>query len=117
MGFSFRGKGSSQPELDGQSSGHDVSAGEAIDINPEADLKKFKKLHKWDPFMDIDKLDAADEFVTLFLLFLRTTFYFFFITDLHHVIEYCERVISRRKLPSRRLSSRRTLRTLKCVWL
>lgn len=66
MGFSFRGKGSSQPELDGQSSGHDISAGEAIDINPEADLKKFKKLHKWDPFMDIDKLDAADEFVTLF---------------------------------------------------
>lgn len=63
MGFSFRGKGAPQPVLESQSSGHDVGAGEAIEINPEADLKKFKKLHKWDPFMDIDKLDAADEFV------------------------------------------------------
>lgn len=60
MGFSFRGK---PPVSDGEPAGSDVATSEAIDINPEADLKKFKKLHKWDPFMEIDKLDAADECV------------------------------------------------------
>lgn len=63
MGFSFRGKASRPPVLDGEAAASDVSPGEAIEINPEADLKKFKKLHKWDPFMEIDKLDAAEEFV------------------------------------------------------
>lgn len=63
MGFSFRGKGASQPpELEGRATGSDFD-GEPIEINPETNLKKFKKLHKWDPFMDIDKLDAADEYV------------------------------------------------------
>ncbi|ROV96080.1 hypothetical protein VPNG_09161 [Cytospora leucostoma] len=61
MGFSFRHKGSDRPVSEGQATGGDASPVEAIDINPEAGLKKFKKLHKWDPFMDIGKLDAADE--------------------------------------------------------
>lgn len=65
MGFSFRGKASKPPVTEGQATGADLSPGETIDINPEADLKKFQKLHKWDPFMEIDKLDAADEFVAL----------------------------------------------------
>lgn len=45
MGFSFRGRAAEQPVIEGQASGNDV-ASEAIDINPEADLNKFKKLHK-----------------------------------------------------------------------
>ena len=63
MGFSFRGKASGRPVTEGQATGTDTSPGEtlSLDINPEAGLKKFKKLHKWDPFMDIEKLDAADE--------------------------------------------------------
>jgi hypothetical protein len=64
MGFSFRGKASAQPPVsEGQATGADTSSspGEPMDINPTATLQKFKKLHKWDPFMDIDKLDAADE--------------------------------------------------------
>lgn len=67
MGFSFRGKASRPPVSD-------VSPGEVVEINPEADLKKFKKLHKWDPFMEIGKLDAADEFVSPTSLILPTSF-------------------------------------------
>lgn len=64
MGFSFRAKGASQaPAIEGRAAGHDSDGDLPIEVNPEADLKKFKKLHKWDPFMDIDKLDAADECV------------------------------------------------------
>lgn len=63
MGFSFRGKASDRPPL----SDGDVSPIEAVSVNPEADLKRFKTLHKWDPFMEIDKLDAADE--SVFLLY------------------------------------------------
>ncbi|KAK7421248.1 hypothetical protein QQZ08_010025 [Neonectria magnoliae] len=29
-------------------------------VNPDSDLKKFKKLHKWDPFLDVEKLDDVD---------------------------------------------------------
>ncbi|KAK7747413.1 hypothetical protein SLS53_001668 [Cytospora paraplurivora] len=56
MGFSFRGKTSEQPvnENDAASSAIDISA------NPAADLKKFRKLHTFDPFLDIDKLEAVD---------------------------------------------------------
>lgn len=61
MGFSFRGKTSERPvdvtETDAVSSGSDVNVQAA---NPEADLKKFRKLHAFDPFLDIDKLDAVD---------------------------------------------------------
>lgn len=63
MGFSFRGRGKAAdtPVSEGQATGHDASPDMPIDINPEADLKKFKQLHKWDPFMEVDKLDAADQ--------------------------------------------------------
>lgn len=61
MGFSFQRKASDHPASEGQAMGAGASPVEAIDINPEAGLRKFKKLHKWDPFMDIGKLDAADE--------------------------------------------------------
>lgn len=58
MGFSFRGKTSERPvdvnEADVVSSGSDIQG------NPEADLKKFRKLHTFDPFLDIDKLEAVD---------------------------------------------------------
>lgn len=61
MGFSFRNKGSQQPVTEGVATGAEISPAGSIDINPEADLKKFKKLHKWDPFMEVEKLDAAEE--------------------------------------------------------
>lgn len=61
MGFSFRGKASDTPVSEGQALGQDALPDQPIDINPEADLKKFKKLHKWDPFMEVEKLDAADQ--------------------------------------------------------
>lgn len=63
MGFSFRGKASAEPVDDEAVS---TATGSAIEVNgeqlhPEADLKKFKRLHKWDPFLDIQKLDNVDE--------------------------------------------------------
>lgn len=53
MGLFPRKTASSRPDSEGEATG--------MEMNPEADLKKFKKLHKWDPFMEIEKLDAADE--------------------------------------------------------
>ncbi|POR35425.1 Uncharacterized protein TPAR_04380 [Tolypocladium paradoxum] len=29
--------------------------------NPDTELRRFRKQHKWDPFLDIDKLDNIDE--------------------------------------------------------
>ena len=62
MGYFFRGKTSSA-----SADAEDVATttGAAIEfggeeIHPEADLKKFKRLHKWDPFLDVDKLDVVD---------------------------------------------------------
>lgn len=40
------------------SAGTDVITGEAV--NPDAELRRFRKQHQWDPFLDIDKLDAVD---------------------------------------------------------
>lgn len=66
MGFSFRkkiGGPTVHPteRVEGATTTGFSNSEEAIEINPEAGLKKFKQLHKWDPFMDIGKLDAADE--------------------------------------------------------
>ncbi|KUI63191.1 Sexual differentiation process protein isp4 [Cytospora mali] len=63
MRFSLRGKASDPPHVSEAQSlgGDDTSPAEPVDVNPEAGLQTFKKLHKWDPFMDIEKLDAADE--------------------------------------------------------
>ena len=30
------------------------------EYNPEGELVKFKKHHKWDPFLEIEKLDAVE---------------------------------------------------------
>lgn len=55
MGFSkWRGKVSEQPVVDG------VATGVDSDVNPEAELKKFKKLHKWDPFLDTEVLAVTE---------------------------------------------------------
>lgn len=66
--FSFPGKDffpcqkpSGVPLSEGQPAGQDVSRDQPTSTNPEADLKKFQKLHKWDPFMDVEKLDIAGE--------------------------------------------------------
>ncbi|KAJ9133870.1 Oligopeptide transporter OPT-like protein [Pleurostoma richardsiae] len=59
MGFSWRGKTSETPVLN-----EVVATGAEVEpetVSPDSDLKKFKKLHKWDPFLDIDKLDAVED--------------------------------------------------------
>lgn len=59
MGFSFRGKASVTPVED-EATTTAIEVGHGDVIHPEADLKKFQRLHKWDPFLDVDKLDAVD---------------------------------------------------------
>ncbi|GKT87580.1 LOW QUALITY PROTEIN: OPT family small oligopeptide transporter [Colletotrichum tofieldiae] len=60
MAFSkWRGKVSERPiVVDAVATGTDAQGLESV--NPEAELKKFKKIHKWDPFLDIDTLDTAE---------------------------------------------------------
>lgn len=57
MGFSFRGKTSEQPIIVSETDQGISSATNA----PAADLKKFRKLHQFDPFLDLDKLDRVDD--------------------------------------------------------
>lgn len=62
MGFSFRGKTSTTPaEDEAVTSGAQVVEINGQELHPEADLKKFKRLHKWDPFLDVEKLEAVDD--------------------------------------------------------
>ena len=56
MGFSFRGKTLEQPIIVNETDQGISSATEA----PAADLKKFRRLHQFDPFLDLDKLDKVD---------------------------------------------------------
>ncbi|KAI1841653.1 hypothetical protein JX265_009332 [Neoarthrinium moseri] len=61
MGFSWRGKTNAAP-VEGDeayTSGATYEVGGET-VHPEADLKKFKRLHKWDPFLDTEKLDNVD---------------------------------------------------------
>ncbi|KAH7134550.1 OPT family small oligopeptide transporter [Dactylonectria estremocensis] len=58
MGFKWRKNATEGvPEPEVVTTGIDVGG---VSTNPEADLKKFKKLHKWDPFLDVEKLDDVD---------------------------------------------------------
>lgn len=57
MGFSFRGKTSEHPIIVSETD-HGISS--ATDA-PAANLKKFRKLHQFDPFLDLDKLDKVDD--------------------------------------------------------
>lgn len=59
MGFSFRGKTSEHPIVVNETD-EGISSGADIQGNPEADLKKFRKLHKFDPYLDINKLEDVD---------------------------------------------------------
>lgn len=43
---------------DGVSTGHYAGPGEVGDAT--AELKNFRKQHKWDPYLDTDKLDVID---------------------------------------------------------
>jgi hypothetical protein len=45
------------PDADAVSTGSDTANRRA------EDLKKFQKQHKWDPFLDIDKLEIVDQAV------------------------------------------------------
>lgn len=37
-----------------------VASGAEVVVNPKEELRAFRKQHKWDPFLDIDKLDTVD---------------------------------------------------------
>ncbi|KAL6698394.1 OPT oligopeptide transporter domain-containing protein [Trichoderma pleuroticola] len=57
MGFRF-GKSDARVETEAVSSGVDIlPGGETV----ESELRNFRKQHRWDPFLDIDKLDNIDE--------------------------------------------------------
>lgn len=63
MGFSWRGKSSARSVADSDAA---ASTGASYEINgetvnPVADLKKFQRLHKWDPYLDNDKLNSVDQ--------------------------------------------------------
>lgn len=53
MGFSFRGKKDAATDVHAVSSGSDIR-------DPDQQLKMVKEEHMWDPFMDVQKLDAVD---------------------------------------------------------
>ncbi|KAH8888862.1 OPT family small oligopeptide transporter [Thozetella sp. PMI_491] len=53
--LSWRGKASEEPATETV-----TATGSESDIRPEVDLRNFKKHHKWDPFLEIDQLDAVD---------------------------------------------------------
>lgn len=60
MGFGFGfGKSDARVETEAVSSGVQVLPGNAANV--ESDLRNFRKQHRWDPFLDIDKLDNIDE--------------------------------------------------------
>lgn len=58
MVFRF-GKSDARVETEAVSSGVEILPGDAANV--ESDLRNFRKQHRWDPFLDIDKLDNIDE--------------------------------------------------------
>ncbi|KAH6896503.1 OPT family small oligopeptide transporter [Thelonectria olida] len=56
MGFKWRKGQGTAPESDAVTTG--IEVGESA--TPQADLAQFRKSHKWDPFLDIQKLDDVD---------------------------------------------------------
>ena len=58
MGFKF-GKSDARVETEAVSSGVDVLPGESHNV--ESELRNFRTQQRWDPFLDIDKLDNIDE--------------------------------------------------------
>lgn len=53
MGFTFGSKKEPEPEV--VASGSDIGIGDA-----SAELRNFRKQHKWDPFLEVEKLDNID---------------------------------------------------------
>jgi hypothetical protein len=58
MGFRF-GKSDARVEAEAVTSGAEVLPVESHNV--ESELRNFRKQHRWDPFLDIDKLDNIDE--------------------------------------------------------
>jgi hypothetical protein len=59
MGFTWRGKGTNPPQV---AEGAETSGADVLpDSREERNLAMFKKQHEWDPFLDIEKIDAVDE--------------------------------------------------------
>lgn len=60
MGFSLRSNAKeANAETAAVSSGADILPGDSG--NPEAELRNFRKQHRWDPFLDVSKLDNIDD--------------------------------------------------------
>ncbi len=57
--LSWRGKASEETV---SAAGAETVTATGVDggVNPQVDLRNFKKHHKWDPFLDLEKLDAVD---------------------------------------------------------
>ncbi len=53
MGFSFRRRRDTGSDPDSPTEGATSSA--------DAGLQKFSRLHRWDPFLDVDKLDTVSD--------------------------------------------------------
>jgi UDP:flavonoid glycosyltransferase YjiC (YdhE family) len=62
MGFTWRGKGSQAPEVveGAEATGAEVLPNMSETTQPERNLSRFKNQHQWDPFLDIEKIDAVD---------------------------------------------------------
>jgi len=65
MGFSWRGKGSKAPGVlaDAEATGAELSPDMSEPVTQERNFSRFKSQHRWDPFLDIEKIDAVDEIV------------------------------------------------------
>lgn len=63
MGFKERfGVRSRETPAEGaETTGAEILPTVSADHNPERELRRFRKQHKWDPFLDIDKLDNIDD--------------------------------------------------------
>jgi hypothetical protein len=61
MGSSWRGRptGGLADDVDPEAASSGIEIG-GERINPTQDLRKFKRLHKWDPFLEVEKLDTVD---------------------------------------------------------
>lgn len=59
MGLKNRFRAGKEPVGGPETTGAEVLPSQSR--NPETELRNFRKQHKWDPFLDIDKLDNIDD--------------------------------------------------------
>lgn len=50
------------PAQDGaEATGTEILPSVSQNHDPDKELRRFRKQHKWDPFLDVDKLDNIDD--------------------------------------------------------